>query len=95
MRVATIIDALQSLAPGASWEYNFDTEELTWFSENIDQPTQEALQDEIIKLQEKYEIEHEAQEQKKTDDELVRQSAIQKLSLLGLTEKEAKAIIGI
>jgi DNA polymerase III delta prime subunit len=95
MRIATIVDALHLLTPGASWEYNFDTEELTWFSEDIDQPTQEELQDEIIKLQEEYRIEHEAEEQKKTEANLVRQSAIQKLSVLGLTEEEAKAIIGL
>lgn len=52
-----IIEALQSLRPGAQWSINgFDYEGLIWFDENeLPPPTEEELQAEIERLQAEYE----------------------------------------
>lgn len=49
---ATVIDALNVLTPGAQWaitdKYNYNT--LEWFSTDIAQPTEQEVNDEIIRL---------------------------------------------
>ena len=51
-----IVDALQTLAPGAEWTLNGDEYSgLNWISEDIVQPTEEEILLEIDRLQEEYE----------------------------------------
>jgi hypothetical protein len=49
---ATVINALNVLTPGAQWniinEYDYNT--LEWFSTDIAKPTEQEVNDEIIKL---------------------------------------------
>jgi hypothetical protein len=49
---ATVIDALNVLTPGAEWniadKYNYNT--LEWLSTDIAKPTEQEVNDEIIKL---------------------------------------------
>ena len=49
---ASVIDALNVLTPGAQWsivdKYDYNT--LTWLSPDIEQPTQQQVNDEIIQL---------------------------------------------
>ena len=49
---ATVINALNTLTPGAEWniinEYDYNT--LEWFSTDIAKPTEQEVNDEIIKL---------------------------------------------
>jgi hypothetical protein len=49
---ATVIDALNVLTPGAQWaitdKYNYNT--LEWFSTDIAQPTEQEVNDEIVRL---------------------------------------------
>ena len=49
---ATVINALNALTPGAEWtiinEYDYNT--LEWFSTDIAKPTEQEVNDEIIKL---------------------------------------------
>lgn len=94
MREVGIVEAVQSLAPGATWEYIYDTDTLTWFSEDIEQPTAEAIESEIIRLQELANIEAAAEEQRVADAQATKESALAKLALLGLTEEEARIIAG-
>lgn len=54
----------------------------------------ELSEDEITTMQ-KAELEMIRQEEERLEKENARQSAIEKLSKLGLTEEEAKAVIGI
>jgi hypothetical protein len=51
MKIIDVPKALSSLCPGSSWEYDFDTEELTWLSEDIVEPTKVEIELEIIRLQ--------------------------------------------
>ena len=54
-RIFGIVDALQTIAPGAQWTLNGDQYEgLTWLSEDIEQPTEEALLVEAERLQAEY-----------------------------------------
>ena len=95
MRTIDVIDALKSLAPGASWEYSFDTETLTWFSDDIEKPTRYAIDAEIARLIEVAEAEEAARVEADSAREAAKQSALAKLALLGLTEEEARAVIGL
>ena len=50
-----IPDALQSLAPGAEWALSGDEYSgLTWVSEDIEKPTEEALLAEVARLESEY-----------------------------------------
>lgn len=91
----SMIDALKSLAPGASWEYNFDTDTLIWMSDDIDEPTKQELDAELSRLVEMSENEEAEKAAAEAAKEAAKQSALAKLALLGLTEEEAKAVIGI
>lgn len=94
-RPITIVDALDSLAPGEGWIIiDEDYDSIEWFREDMDQPTKEALEQEISRLtalQEEEELAKVSAEAKKQE---ARESALTKLAKLGLTEEEAKAVIG-
>lgn len=70
------------------WElHEFDYEGLVWKDES-DKPTREELESQYDEVLEEIRLEKEAKENAKD-------SALQKLSALGLTEEEAKAIVGL
>jgi len=78
----TTVDAIRSLAPGASYAIIDDA--IVWNSPDITQPTQAEIDAEIVRLQEAQEAEA---AQKAADKE----SANQKLRDLGLTDAEIEA----
>ncbi len=78
----TTIDAIRSLAPGAS--YAIIGDEIVWNSPDITQPTQSEIDAEIARLQE-------AQEAEATQKAADKESANQKLRDLGLTDAEIEA----
>lgn len=54
-RTFGIVDALQTLTPGAQWVLSGDEYSgLEWMSDDIDQPTEEALLEEAARLQAEY-----------------------------------------
>jgi hypothetical protein len=54
-RTFGIVDALQTLTPGAQWVLSGDEYSgLEWMSEDVDQPTEEALLEEATRLQAEY-----------------------------------------
>lgn len=54
-RTFGIVDAIQSLVPGAQWVLSGDSYEgLDWLSEDIEQPTEEELLQEAERLQAEY-----------------------------------------
>ncbi len=79
----TTIDAIRSLAPGAS--YAIIGDEIVWNSPDITQPTQSEIDAEIARLQE-------AQEAEATQKAADKESANQKLRDLGLTDAEIEAL---
>lgn len=81
----TNVDAIRSLAPGAS--YAIVDDEIIWNSPDITQPTQAEIDAEMLRLQEAQEVEA---VQKAADKE----SGNQKLRDLGLTDAEIDALIG-
>jgi sugar-specific transcriptional regulator TrmB len=91
-----MIHALDSLTPGALWAFEEETyEKLVWLDEEIIKPTEAEIKVEIIRLQAEYEHTLAEQEAEAVRLENAKQSAISKLSKLGLTEDEAKAVIGL
>lgn len=91
------IEALDSLAPGAGWLFRGHTyQDLEWFDTNeFSKPTEQELLDEIDRLGQ---LKIDTEQQMLADAqsrEAARESALAKLALLGLTEEEAKAVIGI
>lgn len=84
----TVQEAVTSLRPGVEWSMNGDdVENIIWHTPNVEPLTTEEVQAEIQRL------EQEAidAEQKRVD---AKNSAIAKLSALGLNEDEVNAIIG-
>jgi hypothetical protein len=54
-RTFGIVDALQTLTPGAQWVLEGDSYEgLTWLDENQEQPSEQDLLDEASRLQAEY-----------------------------------------
>lgn len=96
----TIIDAIHSLCPDALWiirgEGNTEAgyESLEWASDEIKMPSKQEVDDEVARLIQDYEndLAQETNIAKKLEDD--RKSALSKLARLGLTEDEAKAVIG-
>jgi predicted XRE-type DNA-binding protein len=82
-------DALLSLRPNSVWviEDN-DLDNIRWEDNNQDIPTKQEIKQELEKLIEKRKADI-------AEQELVKKSAVEKLAKLGLTEEEAKAIIGL
>lgn len=96
MKSVNIAHALHSLAPGSSWKYNDeDYSTIEWFSDDITMPSELDVLAEIERLQKQHELEQEAIAKVASDKEVVRQSAINKLSKFGLTIDEINAVIGI
>jgi hypothetical protein len=74
--------------PNTKWVLNGDTYKgLTWLSDNIIKPTQDEL-DSLWESTQNQMI------NEKKQAEVTKQSALAKLSALGLTEDELKALIG-
>ena len=95
MREFDITHALKSLHPEAEWEYHYDDESLIWLSPEIEQPTQGEIEKEISRLIDEAIAEEIAKEEQVLARQAAKESALAKLALLGLTEEEAKAVIGI
>lgn len=89
MKPIDFASAISSLCPDAHWKIeNDDLSKLEWYSEEILRPSDEDILAERKRLEDLY-------VQNLTDVDLLKQSAIEKLAKLGLTEEEAKAVIGI
>jgi hypothetical protein len=85
----TKAQAVMSLRPGAEWTMNGDdVEGITWHTEGVEPLTQAEVDAEIARL------EKEA-EDKAASKEALRQSAMQKLAALGLTEEEVEVVINV
>jgi hypothetical protein len=83
----TTQQAVMSLRPNIEWSMNGnDVENIIWHTEGVEPLTQAEVDAEIARL------EKEA-EDKAASKEALRQSAMQKLAALGLTEEEAKVVI--
>lgn len=96
IKTINMADALHSLAPGSFWKYNDeDYSTLEWLSDDIPIPSEDAVIAEIARLQKLLNEEQDAIVQKEMAKEAAKQSAILKLAALGLTEEEAKAIVGV
>jgi signal transduction histidine kinase len=81
--------AIMSLRPNVEWSMNGgDVENIIWHTPNVEPLTEPEVQAEMIRLEQAQEAELKAQKE-------LKQSAIAKLAKLGLTEDEAKAVIGI
>jgi hypothetical protein len=89
--------AIQSLCPNASWVYfdESDYDSLEWNSLDILKPTKEQIDNEIVRLKKEEDDLLRIELEKKTASQIAKQSALEKLEKLGLTEEEAKAIIGL
>jgi hypothetical protein len=95
-KIATIAAALHSLRPGSLWQYDEENmSSIVWLSEDIEKPSDEEILAEIVRLQVEYEAEEQRLAQQEIERELAKQSALTKLAKLGLTEEEAKAVIGL
>lgn len=75
--------ALQSLRKGAEWVIRGD--KLEWLDKVQTQPTEEEIEQEIVRLEQETVLKKQAQV-------AARQSALNKLMALGLTEEEALAL---
>jgi len=54
-KIFDITDAMQSLAPGATWTMTEnDYSSINWISSNIQQPTKADVENELIRLQSEY-----------------------------------------
>ena len=82
-----IAEAITALKPGAHWHLIGDTlDGLVWEDEEQTAPTQEEINIKLVELEAELEAIKVAKEQ-------AYQSALNKLSALGLTEEEVKTII--
>lgn len=96
IRPITIIDALASLAPGEGWmiiDEDYDT--IQWSRTDMALPTREELDIEVQRLKAEAESKRALEQQTIQAKEEAKQSALAKLANLGLTEEEAKAVIGL
>ena len=83
----TTAEAVMSLRPNIEWSMNGDdVEGIIWHTEGVEPLTQAEVEAEMVRL------EKEA-EDKAASKEALRQSAMQKLAALGLTEEEVKVVI--
>lgn len=95
-KVFGLIDALISLEPTAEWGFEEESyENLEWRSPNINKPTKEQVEAEIIRLQLEYDESQRLLAEQEANKEKALKSALEKLARLGLTEEEAKAIAGV
>lgn len=81
-----ITKAILSLRPGALWSmHDNDYNKLEWLDEEQTKPTKEELEEEVVRLKN-------AQEAELAAIATAKQSALNKLMALGLTEEEALAL---
>lgn len=79
--------ALLNIAPGAQWTIRGNTyADLEWHDEVIPKPTEEEFNTAVANLPSEANIQQE--------NKAIRQSALAKLTALGLTEDEVKALVG-
>jgi hypothetical protein len=84
----TVAQAVMSLRPGAEWSMSGDdVEGITWHTPNVEPLTTTEVQAEMQRLEQE-EINAEA------NRIAAKESAMQKLAALGLTEAEVNAILG-
>jgi len=84
----TTAQAVMSLRPGVEWSMNGDdVEGITWHTPNVEPLTTAEVQAEMQRLEQE-EINAEAERI------AAKESAMQKLAALGLTEAEVHAILG-
>jgi len=84
----TIAEAVWELTDNASFKVNGDTyESVEWLDEHQSLPNKEDVLAKLAELQAQYEID----EQNKIN---TKQSALAKITALGLTEEEFKTLIG-
>ena len=85
----TTAQAVMSLRPGIEWSMSGDdVEGITWHTPDVEPLTQAEVEAEMVRL------EKEA-EDKAASKEALRQSAMQKLAALGLTEEEVEVVINV
>jgi hypothetical protein len=91
-----ISQALQSLAPGATWKYN-DEDYLTieWLSDDIKKPSLKQVEKEISRLQELHDMQQQEIANAESAKQAARESALVKLAKYGMTEEEARAVVGL
>lgn len=90
-----VSEAMESLARAKNWMLeNDDYETLQWFETESEPPTYEQVQAEILRLRDERETKLFQEKQEIEMAALARESAFAKLSKLGLTEDEIKAVIG-
>lgn len=91
-----IVNALLSLSPVAAFAVEGDEyETIVWLSEDSKKPTKKAVQAEILRLKELAVAEEAAKLEAEAATLAAKESALAKLAKLGLTEEEAKAVIGL
>jgi uncharacterized UBP type Zn finger protein len=96
MKKISISEAIKSLCPEAQFiivdsEYS----SIQWLSEDIEKPSEEDILFEMSRLEDNLNVEQDYTLQQEVEREANKQSALEKLAKLGLTEEEAKAVIGI
>ena len=86
--MANLEQAILNLQPNAQFTiFGGNYSGISWLSDDVQKPTEEQVNAEIIKLQAAEAQEEQAKAQAKA-------SALDKLAKLGLTEAEVKALIG-
>jgi hypothetical protein len=80
--------AISSLFPTAEYIVNNDNGEVTWLNPTTAPVTDEQIDAELARLQAKVITDKQAQE-------IAKESAISKLTALGLTADEVKALLGV
>lgn len=94
--IVNLANALHSLAPGSTWSYeDEDYDTINWLSEDIAKPTKEAVEAELLRLNEIKSQEETARLEAEAAKAAAKESAMAKLSAFGLTEDEIKAIVGV
>lgn len=91
-----IVNALMAIAPETPWAVEGDSySTIVWLNDQIPKPTEDDIKVEIDRQKEQVELARLAA----IETELAKQAAIEsakaKLAKLGLTEEEAKAVIGL
>lgn len=94
--IINLAQAIHSLAPGASWVYEDDDySTIQWLSDDIKKPTKKAVEAEILRLTQVAADKEAAKLEAEAAQQAAKESALAKLAKLGLTQEEAKAVIGL
>jgi hypothetical protein len=95
-RVFGVSDALESLAYNKKWTLeNEDFSTLQWFEEDSEPPTEEQVNQEIVKLSQQESERSQAEKNAEIERQKAIESATEKLSKIGLSLEEIQAVIGI